>query len=155
MKNIEVKAIIKALEIVEKTFLSQDKTGWTSTLTKSNVYVFEKEKSIKYDFFSSDSYFKVDYSSVIPSKNLIYHLGTIISSTNPFNYDIFIGQTDVTTGYFTFLLIDWEGLEYETLFDEFLKGRISKQIEDSINRLGGDVFNMVNFTLPPNFGNDV
>lgn len=155
MSTIEVKAIIKAIELVDKIFISEDKTGWTPTLTKSNIYVFEKEKSKKYNFYSSDSFFKVDYSFVETSKSLMYHSGTIINSANPFDYDIFIGQTDFKKGYFTFLIIEWRGIEYEVLFDEFLKGKISEQIEDSINRLGGDVFNMVNFTLPPNFGNDV
>jgi hypothetical protein len=152
MKNIKVKAIIKAIEAMEKTLLIEEKIGWCNSFTSSNLIEFETETTTSKSFFSNQSYFKIENVFPEPRQNVNYLMGTIYSHNKPFGQSTFVAIADVLTRGCLFLIIDKLNEEPREFFNQFIKGEFSDQLRES---LSGDVFNMVNITLPPKFGNDV
>ena len=152
MKNIKVKAIIKAIEAMEKTLLIEEKIGWCNSFTSSNLIEFETETTTSKSFFSNQSYFKIENVFPETRQNVNYLMGTIYSHNKPFVQSTFVAIADVVTRGCLFLIIDILNEEPREFFNQFIKGEFSDQLRES---LSGDIFNMVNITLPPKFGNDV
>jgi len=153
--KLDVKALIKAVEVAEQCFLSEDKTGWCTSFTTSNIYTNESGEIKVKTRWDNNNYLKVEYVSPEPSKQLLYISGALYSPNKPFKYDVFIGEYHLKENCFKLIVFEPLSLNYKNLFNDFLKGQLNSQIEESINRIGEDVFNMVNLTLPPNFGSYV
>ena len=152
MKNIKVKAIIKAIEAMEKTLLIEEKIGWCNSFTSSNLIEFETETTTSKSFFSNQSYFKIENVFPEPRQNVNYLMGTIYSHNKPFGQSTFVAIADVISKSCLFLLLEDDLLYTPQFFNDFLKGDFSEGLKESLTNLG---YNMVNITLPPKFGNDV
>jgi len=153
--ELKVKALVKAIEVAEKVFLAEDKTGWCSSFTSSNNYTIESNDISLKKSWDKNNYFKLDSISPEPEIGITYLSGVVYSPQNPLKYDVVLGHYDINTFSFSFVVLEPPIKNYRELFDNFLKGRLNEEIKKGLNAIGEDLFNMVNLTLPPNFGSYV